>query len=128
MKLAHILNSAMIVSKEDTTLFNQIKGRDMLGLFVNNELTQINVTGNSQTVYYPKDGNDIIGMNRAESTNLQIFLENRKVRRIRFITQPAATLYPLKDAPEDQKVLKGFQWHGEERPVSSQDIFRKIKK
>ncbi len=128
MKEAHILNTAMIVSKEDSTKYNQIKGRDMLGIFVKNELSQINVTGNSQTVYYPKDGADIIGMNKAESTNLQIFLENKKIRKIRFITQPSATLYPLKDAPEDQKILKGFQWHGEARPLSSLDIFRKTKK
>jgi lipopolysaccharide export system protein LptA len=128
MKEMHILNAAMIVSKEDSALYNQIKGRDMLGIFKNNQLAQINVTGNSQTVYYPKDGNEIIGMNRAESTNLQIFIENKKIRKIRFITQPSATLYPLKDAPSEQKILKGFQWHGDERPTSSLDIFRKINK
>ena len=106
---------------------DQVKGRDMLGIFKDNELVRINVTGNSQTVYYPKDGPEIIGMNKAESSDLIIFLENRKVRKIRFITQPAATLYPLKDAPDADKFLRGFKWFGELRPVSANDIFREVK-
>jgi lipopolysaccharide export system protein LptA len=127
MKEMHMKGVSMIVSKEDSVKFNQVKGRDMLGTFKDNELVRIDVTGNSQTVYYPKDGPEIIGMNKAESSDLIIFLENRKVHKIRFITQPAATLYPLKDAPDADKFLRGFKWFGELRPVSANDIFREVK-
>jgi hypothetical protein len=95
----------------------------MTGYFDRNQLYKIDVFGNGQTVYYPKDKNDIIGVNKAASSNLVIFIENKKVKKIKFYPKPDATLYPLEKAPKDELILKGFIWLDYYRPKSKDDIF-----
>jgi len=120
-----LLNTAFITSKEDSGRYNQIRGKKMIGYIdIKGELKKIDVIGNGQTIYYTKDGPKIIGVNHAESTNLAIYLQKRKVNRITFITKPNATLYPLLQAPPDKLILKGFQWLDEFRPKKIEDIFR----
>ncbi|MFZ1497331.1 MAG: OstA-like protein, partial [Saprospiraceae bacterium] len=48
-------DKSFIASQEDAERFNQIKGADMIGLFSDNELKQITVTGSGQTIYYARD-------------------------------------------------------------------------
>ena len=67
---AEMIDNAFVVALEDTAAFNQIKGRNMTGYIRNNELYRIDVEGNGQTIYYPKDEDEVIGVNRAESSNL----------------------------------------------------------
>lgn len=125
-KISHveIINSSFIVAQKDTSMFDQIKGKNMTGYFKDNELHTIRVKGNGQTVYYPKDGNDIMGVNTAESTDIAIYLTDGKIDRINYITKPDATMHPLDKAPQELLKLKGFQWLEHIRPKSKEDIFR----
>jgi hypothetical protein len=93
--------------------------------FHKNELYRVDVSGNGQTVYYPKDNEDIIGANKVECSNLRIYLKDGKPETLSFLTKPNGTLYPLHSAPVNELILKGFQWLGDQRPQSKEDIFRK---
>ncbi len=114
---------AFIVSMEDTTRFNQIKGKNMTCYFKNNELYKIDVNGNGQTIYYPKDKNEITGINKAESSNLTIYFKEGKVDSIKFITKPTAILYPPKGLTLEEQRLKNFHWLDTYRPKNKKDIF-----
>jgi lipopolysaccharide export system protein LptA len=118
-----LLSSSFIVSQEDTARYNQIKGKNMKGYFVNNRLVRIDVKGNGQTIYYAKDGPDLIGINRAESSDIIIYLKDNKVDRINLILSPKATLYPPEGKEDFEKILKGFKWLEKYRPASKTDIF-----
>ncbi len=115
---------AFIIAMEDTSKFNQIKGRDMLGYVRDNELFKIEVDGNGQSIYYAKDKHGIIGLNKAESSNINIFLEESKVKKIAFITSPEGELLPLFDVLDEEKTLPGFNWFDTIRPKRMEDIFR----
>ena len=117
-------NAAFIISMEDSVKFNQIKGRDMQGWFKDNQLSVIDVNGNGQTIYYAKDGGELQGVNKAESANLRIYLVNKKIERINFITKPDATYYPLSIFPPSSSKLEDFKWFGEYRPLNKLDVFR----
>ncbi len=119
----HLIKLAFIISQEDTVKFNQIKGKDMVCYFKDNELYRVNVNGNGQTIYYPKDKNEVIGVNKAESSDLVIFLKGNKVQEIIFYTKPDATLYPLDKAPQNELRLKDFVWLEKYRPANKEDIF-----
>jgi hypothetical protein len=95
----------------------------MRGYFVNNKLVRIEVKGNGQTIYYAKDGEDLIGINRAESSDLIIYLKESKVDRINLVLAPKATLYPPDGKEEMETILKGFKWLEKYRPLSKTDIF-----
>jgi lipopolysaccharide export system protein LptA len=117
-------NSSFIVSREDSSFFNQIKGKNMVCYFRDNKLYRIDVNGNGQTIYYPEDEDELIGMNKAACSDLIIYLDESKVDRINFLTKPDATLYPLKEIPENLKTLSGFIWLDAERPYKKEDIFK----
>ncbi len=119
----YLQHMAFIVNQEDSSKFNQIKGKDMLCYFRDNELYRIDVNGNGQTLYYPKDGDEIIGANKAESSNLVIFWKDGKVQTIKFMIKPQAILYPLDQIPPEETKLKNFRWLDSQRPKNKGDIF-----
>ncbi len=125
MKSMRLENTAFIISQEDTTKFNQIKGKNMRGSFVDNKLRRIYVEGNGQTLYFAKDKNKIIGVNRSDCSDILILLKNNEIEKITFITKPDATLHPPGSLPAEEMKLKDFIWKGDERPLTRNDIFRR---
>lgn len=123
ISMVEIQNMAFIVSQEDSMKYNQIKGRNMVGYFKGNQLHRINVNGNGQTIYYAPDRDMIIGVNKAESSDLVIYLKDSHIDKINFINDAEATLYPLEMAPEDQLILVGCKWLSANRPLRKEDIF-----
>ncbi|MDD2306354.1 MAG: OstA-like protein [Prolixibacteraceae bacterium] len=118
-------NDAFIISMEDDSLrFNQIKGKNMIGYVRNNELDKIDVSGNGQSNYYARDKNGVIGLNKAESSNISIYMNKGKVKRIAFIKSPDGELKPLGQLEDGDKLLPGFNWQAELRPINKDDIFR----
>lgn len=116
--------SAFIISKEDTSMFNQIKGKTMMGYIRDNELYKIDVEGNAQTVYYPKDNDATIGVNRAESTNMTIFFKDKKANEIRLRDLPQGNMNPPFILSDKEVKLKGFIWLEKHRPKNKFDIFK----
>jgi lipopolysaccharide export system protein LptA len=124
-KKMYMIGSSFIVAKQDTNKFDQIKGKKMTCHFKDNEMYRVDVNGNGQTVYYPKDEQGFIGVNKAECSDLVIYLSEGKVSTIKFLKKPDATLYPISTAPINEMTLKGFLWLDDSRPKSKNDIFRK---
>ncbi|CAG0953095.1 MAG: organic solvent tolerance protein OstA [Bacteroidetes bacterium] len=122
----YMVNNAFIISEVDSARYNQIKGKDMKGSFVNNKLHRILVEGNGQSIYYGKDDNNkFIGVNVAESTNILIAVGEEKIEHITYIGSPQATLYPLNELNSEELLLKDFKWYANIRPRSMFDLFVK---
>lgn len=115
---------AFIISMEnDSVRFNQIKGKNMTGFIRDNKLQKIDVNGNGQSNYYAKNEEGIIGLNKAESSNITIYMNEGKVKKIAFIKSPEGELKPMADIEEGDKLLPGFKWLDELRPKNKEDIF-----
>jgi lipopolysaccharide export system protein LptA len=124
IKTMFLNKDAFIISKEDTVKYNQIKGKQMTGYFKKNELRKILVEGNGQTIYFAKDKEKLIGVNKAECSNLMIYIKENQVDKITFLKKPEATLFPMKEFTPDEFKLKDFVWRENERPLSVEDIFK----
>lgn len=120
-----IISRDTLASKEDSLQFNQIKGRNMLGTFRNNKLYKVKVMGNAQTIYYVYSDNNksIVGANRADCSNMLIYIDSNRVKSITFLQKPDATLFPMKDVKPEDFLLKDFSWRIKERPMKKEDIF-----
>jgi lipopolysaccharide assembly outer membrane protein LptD (OstA) len=118
------LNNSFIIAKEDTNKFSQVKGKNMKGYFKNNQLSRLFVSGNGQTIYYVKDKEKLIGVNRAVCSQINVLLVDQKINRIIFLTQPDATFYPINKIPEEEKKLNGFIWYENQRPLTKYEIFK----
>ena len=123
IKYLHFRGSAFLTSKEDSSFYNQIKGKNMLGHVTDNKLYKLDITGNGETLYYPVDEGIIIGMNTAKSSNISILLKENKIDQIFFIKKPECNMYPLFQIEEEMLYLKEFQWLELDQPKSKEDIF-----
>ncbi|MBL0052121.1 MAG: hypothetical protein IPP29_11745 [Bacteroidetes bacterium] len=96
----------------------------MIGYFENNELHKINVEGNGQTIYYGRNNaKQLIGVNRADCSDLVIHLDSSKVSKIILLNKPEATFYPINELNTSELLLRGFKWRNKERPMKKEDIF-----
>ncbi|MDX9942694.1 MAG: OstA-like protein [Bacteroidales bacterium] len=121
---AHLFDASFIISEEMDVGFNQVKGRNITGHFSENELRRIDVFGNGETIYFVKeDDGAIVGINKAISSNIIIYIEGQEVTGIRFLENPEANLYPMDELPEADRRLRNFKWHQEKRPKKKEDIF-----
>jgi lipopolysaccharide export system protein LptA len=120
----HLKNNSFIISRLDSGRFDQIKGKEMTGIVIDNELRQIDVNGNGQTLYYARQEEEIIGLNRVESSKISIRFRDGKAYRISFIQAPEGLLKPLFALTEEEKTLSGFDWKIQLRPLSRHDVFR----
>ena len=118
-------NNAFIISEDDTNSYNQVKGRDMVAYFRDNEMVKVRVLGNSETIYYVREEDkSLIGINKAVASDMLIYLDKNQVTTITYITEPVATLYPEKEISQYDLKLKGFVWIGKKRPLKKEDIFK----
>lgn len=122
IRLMRLKKSGFLITREDSVSYNQIKGKDIVGYFNEDKLMRVEVTGNGESLFYPKDGDSVIGLNKALSSNILISLKDGKIDRIAFLSEPDSKLTPLKDVTDADRYLEGFAWHGDKRPASREDI------
>jgi lipopolysaccharide export system protein LptA len=119
-----LYSSAFIASLVDSIRYNQIKGRNMKGLFKDNKLYKLIVDGNGETIYFLTDKEGQVGWNRAKSSSLEIYINDGKIAEIDEYQNPEGILNPpMKE--EDKQRLPGFTWLDRLRPKNKNDIFRK---
>ena len=120
----NLIANSFITGLEDSLRYNQVKGRNMIGYFVQNKLDNIHVIGNGQTIYYIRNGKkQLTGVNKADCSDMLIYLDSSKVKQISLLNKPDATLYPIKELPPMELRLKDFAWFGELQPKTKEDIF-----
>jgi len=112
-----LYNNAFVVSEVDTARFDQISGKNLSGYFLDNKLHRIKVTGNGEAIYYVVDGNELVGVNRARSASIEIFIEDGKIAEIYQNQSPDGVMDPPLEKPESERRLDGYRWHPDLRPV-----------
>lgn len=131
--------NGFIFSLEDSTLYNQVSGKQVVGYFANSKLYKAHVMGNALSVYFVKEDEqqsdsatidpyeepEYIGINRAESSDLVLyFSEDNRIKRL--IMSPASNgiLHtPDKKYQTTITRLEGFFNYKAIRPKNATDIY-----
>ena len=122
---AHVIGQALSVEQmADSVHFNQVASKEMTAFFENGEVHEGNAVDNVLIIYYPIDESDsaLIGLNYTETSELKIYLENRKMKKI-WMPKAEGTLYPMSQIPPDKKFLPNYAWFDYIRPLDKDDIF-----
>ncbi len=132
-KKIHQLNTninSFIVSQDTIKNFNQVKGKKMTAIFLDDKLSRIDVSGNGQSIYYAMEEGktDLIGMNKSECSNIIIKFKDGNLNNISYINKPDAKFIPPHEILEAETKLKGFQWRIGEKPVKEQVVNVRDKK
>ncbi len=125
IKNFELLRNALVISKVDSLKFNQIKGKDIKGYFINDTIHNIDVVGSAQALYYMKnDKKKLIGLNKTDCSSMHVYFNKGDVKRVVFKTKPESTLFPIKEVNPEEQHLKGFAWHDRKRPKSKAELLR----
>ena len=122
---AHVINNAFSIEQlSDREHFNQISSKEMFAYFKNGEIDEAQAKDNVLIIYYPVDESDstLIGLNYTETTELKMYMENRKMKKI-WMPKAEGTLYPMSQIPPEKKYLPGYAWYEDVRPRDRYDIF-----
>ncbi len=118
-----MMRNGFIVSPSAIPFYDQIKGKNIFGYFIDSELRKVKVVQNAESLYFGKEDNGkIMGANKAKSAIIWLYFADKKMRKITFEKKPEAVFTPIKLLPKDDYTLKDFKWHLERRPKSRADI------
>jgi lipopolysaccharide export system protein LptA len=122
----YLLNKAFIINELESELYNQIKGRTVIGYFKQGKINNMKVDGNAESVYYATDDKDAyIGINKVASSEMMIFWGESKVEKIQFFSQPKGNIIPIKKVNNfDEYKMTGFNWSPDKQPKSLDDLFK----
>ena len=125
LSILKLLKDAFIISDVyDEIEFNQVKGKNMVGFVHNKELTEVNVINNVELIYYVMDDDTLlIGINRMETNEMKIYLENNQIVELRFYDYPDGKFWADKELPMNDRLLKDFRWLDLYRPKQIEDIY-----
>lgn len=126
---AHGVGNAFAVKQEDADRFDQMAGKEMYAYIRNGELRRVEVNGNAETVFFPReDDGTFIGMNKTQSSFVKIFLQDRKIDHIVFTSTTTGTMYPLDSITTSGAHLDGFSWEEHLRPKKPGDVFSPVQR
>lgn len=124
----HVEQSGIAIQRDSLNYFNQLSGKDLVAYLDSGELKRVNVKGNAETIYFPKDDKtkDYIGVNKTLSSDVVMYFKNKKVDRIVLTTASSGSMYPLSQMEEDDLYLPNFYWYDKERPQKMNDVFSRF--
>lgn len=126
-----ILGNSFIIQQDsiDPENFNQIKGKNMYGKFIDNELKNLLVKGNGEAVNFNRNDAGVLEtITKQYCSNIEFEFVNKEMDQIKCLNQSDGKTYPPSMYPENDRRLKGFLWREDEQPKRKEDIFIKNKK
>ncbi|MDT0645216.1 OstA-like protein [Zunongwangia sp. F260] len=119
-----VFDNAFLVQKDTVEGYNQVKGMELVGLFRENDIYQVDINKNTETLNYMRnEQQELIGINRTVSSSIRILFSEQDIDEIYYFDDPEGGLYPEEEFPINQRLLIGFNWRGEERLTTKEDLF-----
>jgi lipopolysaccharide export system protein LptA len=126
IKSMELIRNAFMISTDTLYNFNQVKGRTMFAEFKDNQLNNIFVNGNGESIFYSLAQGDsiLLGMNRVLCGSMVIRFKDNNINNISVYTEPTGKFIPPHELTADIQKLQGFEWLADLKPSKS-DIYRK---
>lgn len=122
-----VYNNSFLV-QQDTLKegFNQVKGAILYGQFKDDQLSQVDIDKNTETIYFQRDEStlDLIGINKVICSKIKILFEEQDITDIYYYNDVEGTLHKEGSLPLNAQKLKGLNWRGDEQINSKQDLFK----
>jgi hypothetical protein len=101
-------------------------GKQMYAYMRNGELYLVDVQGNAETIFYPREEDGAyLGVNKTQSSFVKVYLKDQLVDYVVFTTATSGVLSPLSQATDEDKFLVTFFWADHERPRRPGDVFHR---
>lgn len=119
-----VYNNSFMVQKDTIEGYNQVKGKELFGLFEDNKITEATFIKNAESLYYTRnDAGELIGIDKTLSSSLKMIFLDQEVTDIYYYNKASGDTYPETELPPNARVLKGMTWRGDELIESKADLF-----
>lgn len=120
-----VFYNVFLIEKDSIKGYNQVKGKELLGLFnEDNKLYNIDINKNAEQIYYARtEAGDLVGIDKRYCSKINLKLHNNQIEEISHIGNPEGELTPDSQFPENARKFRGFNWRGDERILSIDDLF-----
>ncbi|MHC5202216.1 OstA-like protein [Myroides sp. LJL119] len=120
-----VLQDAFVIEKDTIGQgYNQLKGVNLYGSFLDGKLKEIDLIKNTEMIYYLyNDNQELVGIDKGICSHINISFEDGQIASATKFVDPDSELYPDKDLPVNARNLRGFNWRGDEKINSLQEIF-----
>lgn len=106
-----LFHQSLIISTQEDTFFNQIKGKNALAQFVAGKVSTMDLYENGETVYYATDDDGAyMFVNDIDCDNMQLLFGEDQLKRIVYKGTPKAVVHPMRQVDHSSLFLQGFQW------------------
>ena len=121
-----VFYNTFLVQKDSILGFNQVKGKELIGLFNDdNKLYNIDINKNAEYIFYArKENGELVGIDKRLSSSINLKLTNNEIEEITTFGNPEGALTPDSMYPDNARKLRGFNWRGDERILSVDDLFK----
>ena len=125
-----VFNNVFIIEKDSFELgFNQIKGKNLMGNFIDSKLTEVDIIKNAESIYFLRNSeNELIGIDKSKSAKIKILLDEQSIESFTKMNQIDGKVYPEEKFDTNQRILKGFYFREDEIIKEISDLFRDDKK
>lgn len=120
---ASLMSNAFISVFEDSVHFDQIKSTEVLAYFDSTTaLRRFDALGGVTALFFLREDDVIATVNKVEARTLSANLKEGDIDRVYYFDSPRNDAYPVVQLPEEERILKGFNWDPDSRPKSKADI------
>ena len=120
---ASLMSEAFVVTQEDSLLYDQIKGAEIIAFFdTTSALKRFEALGGATTLFYLEENGKLATVNKVECKMLSGNFKDGKLDRMHYYDQPKNDAYPVVQFPKEDRYFKGFRWNPELRPTGKEDI------
>ena len=117
-------NGFIINVNADSAKYNQVKGKLITAFFKDGQLSTMFVDGNAESIYYVRDKDSVYtDLSQTVSARIKILFKNKEIQDLLTIKDAEGVKIPVAEIKED-KMLTGFNWKPELRPLSKQEVIR----
>ena len=111
-------SKAFVISHAVEDYYNQVKGRNMIAYFKESKLSQVDVNGNGESVYFELQEEDslVMGMNKVLCSDMRLKFKEQDLSDITFYS-PDGSFIPFHEIKAESTKLEGFSWREYERPT-----------
>ena len=120
----HVINQSLFAEKMGDDEYNQINGKEMKFIFRDKKLSEMQVLGGVNIIYFPLDDDStMLGMNTTIAGKLVGMMKDGKMHKLVIPTKSNGVFYPMSQIPPKERYLDNFAWFDYIRPVSKEDVF-----
>jgi hypothetical protein len=125
IELMELRKNAYMISTDTLKNLNQIKGRNMTMVFLDNDMDHVDVDGNCESIFYSLEADSVLlGINKLVCSRMLIRLESNEIVNFSIYTNPEGRFIPPHEMTSEDEKLEGFNWQPENRP-ELKDIYKK---